>query len=220
MTAKLNAINACLAGIGLATISDENNDDIDAASADSAVDRLSRETQERGWYFNKEYNWFLVPDANTGQIPVPANALSIITSGQSRDYELTIRSGKLYDMWNHTFDMRDAAIVNINDVLHVEVAFITLVDFEDLPPVAQTAISYQARRQFAQDAEVDEKRWKFQVQDERNALILLQKEDAKSRKHNSIRDNATMQTFLSKVGGFNSVSGRLTNFPRRNTYIS
>lgn len=218
MTAKLDAINACLAGIGLAPISNEDDPDIDAATASSVIDRISRETQEAGWYFNKEYNFYFVPDSNTGQVPVPANALSIITTGYSRDYELTIRSGKLYDMWNHTFDVRDAANVLINDVKNIEVAFILHLDFNDLPPVAQTAITYIARRQFAQDLEVDERRWKFQMRDEEKAVAMLQRENARSRKHNSIRDNATMQTFISRVGGYNSVSGRLTNFPRRNTY--
>jgi hypothetical protein len=218
ITAKLNAINSCLAGVGLSPVSSEDDPDLDAAQAEQTIDRISKEIQQRGWFFNKEYNWNIAPDSNTGQIVAPAKTLSLVTEGASRDLQLSLREGRLYDMVNHTFDLSDLANYEVGGVLTIQLAFIIELDFNDLPPVAQTAITYTARRQFAQDLEVDERRWKFQKQDEVDAMNLLQREEMRNRKHNYLRDNAAMQTFMSRVGGYNSVTRRLSYFPRRNTY--
>ena len=218
MTAKLNAMNLCLSGIGLAPVSDENDLDLDASQAKATIERISKEIQGRGWYFNKEPNWNMVPDANTGQVVAPANALSLVTEGASRGIWLAMREGKLYDMVNHTFDLSSLANYDVGGVLCIQLTFVILLSFNDLPPIAQTAIGYIARRQFAQDQEIDENRWKFQMKDETDALNLLQREESRNRKHNYLRDNEALQLFMAKVGGNNSVSRRLSDFPRRNTY--
>jgi hypothetical protein len=218
MTARLDAINLCLSGIGLAPFSDEDNLDLDGALAKSTVERISREIQQRGWYFNKEFDWNLVPDSNTGQVIAPANALSIVTTGASRGTRLALREGKLYDMVKHTYDISELATYIVGGVGTIQVSFIVSLGFNDLPPIAQTAISYTARRQFAQDLEVDERRWKFQKEDETEALSLLQREDMRNRKHNYLNDNPGMQLFAQKVGGLNSSRNFLSVFPRRNTY--
>jgi len=79
MSALLQAMNTCLAGVGLSPVSDEDDTDLDASQAKRTVERISKEIQQRGWFFNKEYNWNLVPDSNTGQVVAPANAISIVT---------------------------------------------------------------------------------------------------------------------------------------------
>jgi len=218
MSDKLDAMNVCLAGIGMAPVSDEDHSDLDAAQAKRTIERISKEIQQRGWFFNKEFNWNVVPDSNTGHIVAPTNALSLITSGESRNIRLALRDGRLYDMVNHTFDLSDLANYSVGGVLCLQLAFIMLIDFNDLPPIAQTAITYVARRQFAQDLEIDEKRWKFQRQDEQDAMNLLQREESRNRKHNYLRDNATAQNFIFRAGGPNSLSRRSSVFPRRNTY--
>lgn len=218
MTAKLDAINLCLSGIGLAPFSDEDNLDLDGALAKRTIERVSKEIQQRGWFFNKEYDWNLVPDSNTGQVTAPSNALSIVTTGASRGARLVLREGRLYDLVNHTYDVSELANHVVGGVGTIQVSFIILLDFNDIPPIAQTAISYIARRQFAQDLEVDENRWKFQRQDEEDAISLLQREDMRNRKHNYLNDNPEMQLFAQKVGGVNSQRNFLSVFPRRNSY--
>ena len=218
MTAKLDAINACLSGIGLAPVSDEYDLDIDAAGASRTIDRISKEIQERGWWFNKECNWNLIPNSSTGQITAPANALSIVTEGYSRGLSIVLREGKLYDMINHTFDLRTLANYEVGGVLTIQATFIRNLSFNDLPTIAQTAIMYVARRQFAQDLEVDERRWKFQKEDETNAMNNLMRENMRNKKVNMITDNASVQLFMSRVGGRNSQSNGLSIFPRRQTY--
>lgn len=218
MTAKLDAINACLSGIGLSPVSDEADLDIDASGANRTIDRVSKEIQERGWYFNKEYNWNLIPNSSTGQITAPAKALSIVTDGYSRNLNIILREGKLYDMVNHTFDLRELANFEVGGVMTIQTAFVMYLNYNDLPSIAQTAIMYVARRQFAQDLEVDERRWKFQKDDETNALNNLMREHMRNTKRNMITDNGSVQLFISRVGGRNSLSNGLSVFPRRQTY--
>lgn len=218
MSALLDAINACLAGIGLSPVSDEDDTDLDASQAKRTIERISREIQQRGWFFNKEYNWNLVPDSNTGQVVAPANVLSIVPTDYSRNLQLALRSGKLYDLYNHTYDLREIANYNVGGVLTIQVSFIFYLEFNNLPPTAQSAIMYVARRQFAQDLEVDEKRWKFQSMDEERATALLEREEMRNRKHNYLTHNPAAVLFQSRVGGRNSMSRGLSVFPRRESY--
>jgi hypothetical protein len=218
MTALLTAMNACLSGVSLSPVSDENDSDLDASQARTTIERISREIQQRGWYFNEEPNWNMAPDSSTGQIVAPANALSMITEGQSRGLQLVMRAGKIYDMINHTYDLTDIANYEVGGVLTIQMTFTIYLEFNDLPPTAQKAIMYTARRQFAQDLEVDDSRWKFQKQEEVDAMYALEVEDSRNRKRNQIYDNPNVQAFLAKAGGYNAYSRRLDVFPRRNTY--
>lgn len=218
---RLNAINACLRGIGLAPVATEDDPDLDAAIAGQTIDQVSTNIQSRGWWFNKEYNWKISPDPITGYIPAPSSVMSIISSGVSRDDSLSIRAGLVYDLWNHTHDLRPRVVSDPgSSVEYIEFAFITRLAFNDLPPIAQQAIAYTARREFAQDLEVDEKRWKFQMQDEQMAMMAMLREDTRSTKRNNLRDNAAVASFLNQVGGVNSRMHNLSNlgnFPKRNS---
>lgn len=215
---KLDAINTCLRGIGLAPVATEDDPDLDAATASQVIDQVTMDMQAKGWWFNKESNWKLSPDETTGYIQAPSSALSIVTTGMSRCVGLSIRGTKIYDLHNHTFDLRDRAIVDNDSVTpYIEFVFITELPFADMPPIARECVTYTARRMFAQDLEVDEKRWKFQMEDERLSLIAMSREDARNRKRNYLRDNAEVVSFLNKVGGQNSASLYSGVFPKRTT---
>lgn len=213
---RLDAVNACLRGIGIAPVATEGDNDLDAAQAFQTIESVSMDIQSRGWWFNKERNWRLTPDEITGYIQAPPSALSIVTSGHSRSIGLTIRSSKIYDLYNHTFDLRDRAVSQPGSTTKfIELTFITELDFNDLPPVAKQAITYRARREFAQDMEVDEKRWKFQSNDEQFAMVALLREDSRNTKRNKLRDNAVTAAFINRVGGQNSASPMSGVYPKR-----
>ena len=214
---RLDAMNVCLRGIGLSPVAAEDDPDLDAALAGQVVDQITEDFQSRGYWFNKEYNWFLTPNESTGFIDAPSSAISVIPIKANRGMPITIRGTKLYDLHNHTFDLR---ILNaaIGSGESIEFAFITELPFEDMPPLARMAVTYTARRVFAQDLEVDEKRWKFQMTDETNANNHMLREDARNKKRNYLRDNERVSTFLAIVGGTNSTSGGLSIFPKRDTY--
>lgn len=212
---KVQAINICLKGIGIAPIATEDDPDTDAGIAWQTIEQVSSEIQSRGWWFNREGNWKLTPDPITGYISVPGSARSIIPSGGSRGAGLTIRGTKIYDLYNHTYDLRDRAIEQ-DGILTIEFIFVTELDYSDLPPVAQIAIAYSARRVFAQDLEVDKQRWDFQKNDERDAHINLMREETKNKKRNTLRDNSTIAAFLANVGGRNAQSTAYSfGYPKR-----
>lgn len=212
-TTKLDAVNVCLKGIGIAPVEVIDEEDADVVLAENTIDQVSRDIQSRGWFFNREFSWKITPDAGTGFVFVPNAATSMVTSGYSRDdNDLSMRGSKIYDLTNHTYDLTDR--VNCENV--IEFTFIMHLDYEELPPHARHAIMYIARRMFAQDLEVDQARWKFQKVDEEASFNLLLKEDAKNNKRNYIRNNGTVQSFLANAGGPNSALTYNPYFPKRN----
>jgi len=210
---RLKAVNMCLRGIGLAPVATTDENDLDAADALAIVDQLTEDMQNKGVWFNIEYAWMLTPDPVTGFIAVPGSALSIVPSGSCRNLVLSQRGSKMYDMYNHTFDLSGL----VNSAGQIEFTIVTELPFEDMPLVARTAVAYVARRMFAQDKEVDQARWRFQKEDENSAVIAFQREDAKQKKINYITDNYGIQSFLSAAGGPNAHRATFGTFPKRET---
>lgn len=199
-TNKLSAINVCLRGVGLAPVSAINDTDLDAATAESTIDAISTAVQSRGWWFNKEGNWKLAPDPNSGIVSKPSAAISVISSGGSRNLALSIRGNKIYDLDNHTYDLRGLE----DSTGFITFTFIMELSFDELPEIARTAITYAARQQFAQDMEVDQYRYKFQSIDATNAMDAMIREDTRNTKRNSLTDNPAIASFLFNAGGVNS----------------
>lgn len=207
MLTKLDAINACLSGIGLAPVAteDEANLDLDAATAFQVVTRTAIHLQAKGWWFNEESQWKITPDSVTGYIAVPNTTLSMITSGVSRHLNLSIRDSKVYDLDNHTYDLSSLVYTEAgSSVGYIEFTLVNNLEFEDMPPVARITATYMARRQYAQDMEVDERRWKFQKEEETSAWNQLLSEDARNKKRNSITSNPRIVSFLLQAGGRNA----------------
>jgi len=210
---EVDAVNVCLAGIGLEPVTESEIDsDLDAGTALTKVRLVTERILSKGLWFNKEYHWNLTPDTVTGYINVPSGAISVIPSGESYYRDLSLRQNKMYDMVNHTYDLRD--LVNSDGA--IEFMIIMRLTFEDIPFTARNYITYIARREWAQDSEVDERRWRFQKSDEMDANISMLREDARGKKRNSITDNGVIQSFLARVGGPNSHSSQVGIYPKRN----
>ena len=215
---KLSAVNGCLAGISLAPVASvtEADLDLDAADALEVIDSITEKIQTEPWWFNTENNWKLTPDPVTGYILAPPTAASIITSGVSREDQLVIRGNKIYDLYNHTFDLRPLVQSDTESTSdYIMFSFLMILPFEDLPPVVRRYISDASKRIFAQNKEVDERRWKFQITDEQESLAAMRQEDVRSKKLNSITHNATTMAFINRVGGPNGYTNRLGYFPKR-----
>lgn len=203
----LRSINACLTGIGEAPVAASDDPSMDVSIAIEVIERVNEDLQAGGWWFNKEENWKLTVDPLTGQMAPPVNAISILNSDKVHYQQLTIRSGLIYDVDNHTYDLRGLA----GEEGTITFTFVLHLDLVDTPPIYQAAVSTISRRMFAQDLEVDPSRWKFQKADEEQALALLYREDGRNAKRNYLRDSPTSQTLNALMGG----SG-YSMFPRRN----
>lgn len=195
----LSAINLCLRGANLAQISSEDEEDLDASLAKQIILDLTEQVQNKPYWFNLEPNWVLTPDYN-GNIQVPATATSVVTSGKDvGKSNIAIRSGKLYDTYNHTYDMRNSI-----DGGSITVSFVMQLAWEDLPPIVQTYIAYSARRQFSQDLNIDQTRLQAHYAEESEAKSVFLVEDGKNKKRNYLTDNATNANIINTIGGQNT----------------
>lgn len=204
------AVNLCLAGIGRAPVANPEEDDIDAAMALTVINRESRAVQSKGWHFNREFNWKLFPDAITGEVYAPANALDIISWGTSYYCDLTLRGSRIYNKVNHSYDLRDV----VNKEGSIEFAFITELPFDELPHYAASAIAYRARRIFASDAEGDNTKLQANIKDENDAMTLLTVAEGRNSKHN-YSNNGTIGSFMAAVGGEHGGMGYMSAYKGR-----
>lgn len=165
---ELSAVNGMLAAIGespVSTLSISGLDDVATAKAD--LERVSREVQTRGWWFNEDYNYPLVPNVSN-EIEVPDNALNI--DAEDDDFRYVDRGGKLWDREEHTFTITDTIKVHI----------IWMFQFENLPQAARHYIYAKARREFQQGILGSKNVDDFVANDEANAMIEIERIDLKN----------------------------------------
>ena len=100
MTTTLDVLNHMLNVIGGSPVSSPTSDHPSVLSAMVQLNRVRREMQTRGWWFNTEYNLKLTPN-ELGQLILPTNTLFIDPVDPFS--HLVRRGGKLYDPVSHTF---------------------------------------------------------------------------------------------------------------------
>lgn len=142
MLTRLDAINQCLDAIGEEPVSSLASGLDDAARAERALDKVSREVQEKGWQCNRDENFKLVPN-NDGLIQVPSNVLRIDTVGRSKMIDVTVRQRSdgnhyLYNIKTQSFKFDGPVYVDI----------IWQFDFEGLTPALQMYIAAKAAREY------------------------------------------------------------------------
>ena len=137
MTTKLEAINLMLSCIGHNSVNTlEGVKSAFITTADNILDSETRLIQLQSYDFNTEENFPLTPNIN-GFITLPDN---IVRISYPQEYlnQYTIRDGKLYDKYNHTFI--------IDRQLKADVTF--TLPFEQLPEVVRYYIAISAAYKF------------------------------------------------------------------------
>ncbi len=135
MQTYLEAVNTLLAVINEAPVMEIDDDHPDVQSALNAWNEFSREIQGIGWWYNQE-TWQLIPQTN-GEVGIPSNVLQI--NGPSTNY--VKRSGKLYDLENHTYDL---SLAGSSDLL---ITFTVEWPIDDLPVTIYNYILAKAKLQ-------------------------------------------------------------------------
>ena len=143
-TQELPAVNEILASVGQAPVTTLDQTNPDVAIAYDTLLQVSREVQAEGWSFNIEYDY---PQTTTNkQYIIPNNMLQVDLASRYRtsradtgDKDVVRRSGKLYDKYNHTYDIRDD---DETDNLKLDVTW--LFDWVDLPVPIQDYIVSRA----------------------------------------------------------------------------
>jgi hypothetical protein len=167
-TTELEAVNQLLKAVGETPVNTlENMGFTDASIARDTLRTKAREIQSKGWYFNRDYNYYFTP-ASDGQVVLPGNVLSIRPStAESR--RITPRAGKLYNNDDATY------VFPLDNGPTVEVAW--MFDFETLPESVRRYITVTAATQFQAQFQGSEQSYGFTKDDEKFSLIALVEEE-------------------------------------------
>lgn len=184
LTTKLEAVNEILAGIGEPPVSSLSSGFVTASLAEQKLNAVSKETQERGWFFNTDTNIKLLPDS-TGNINLPGNTLRV--DQHRKGGGIVQRGVRLYDNLKHTYSFSQP--VNLDIV--VELAW------EELPQAAREYAKYRAKRLFQADYMGEPTLTQIQSQEEITALHRLMQADSESGDFN-IFDNYETADWLNR----------------------
>lgn len=173
-TTELDAVNVMLRTIGEIPLSTlEGIAFTDAADAQATLLAVSRETQQVGWYFNRDENYEFTP-ASDGQVELPPNVLSIrpaTSSSGCRDQRKDIipRAGKLFDRGSASYEFSE------DDPPVVDVVW--FYDFEQLPEAARRYITVAASVIFQTEKLGNDQLYVYTSKHATRALETLQEEE-------------------------------------------
>jgi hypothetical protein len=198
---KTEAVNDCLTSRGLRTVTRYDDPSLFAATAWRTVVKAHTKMEVKGWWYNTEYNWKLSPDSN-GEIEVPNNVIAMRTYGDSRPYDLSIVSGKIYNMETHSTILTD--IVDSNG--QITFVFIMSRDFDDLPDSAKHYYAARAVRIYLQEQDGDMNKIRSAAEDEKEARKIFGVEHRRHKKMNKFRNTKSVYN-VAKMGGNNVYAG-------------
>lgn len=184
-TTKLEAVNSMLSTIGEAPVNSLSSGLVDAETAETILNEVSRDVQSTGWNFNSEPDYTVAADS-AGNVVLPseivrADLANSVTKFRSSKNEYVQRGNKMYDKVNHTF--------NIAQSLKLDV--IVLLDFETLPEVARRYIAIRASRLFQERVVGSDTLSAMNRQDEQTALFALREMEGDNGDYNIFDDFST-----------------------------
>ena len=201
---KLDMINRALLAIGETplldgTIVSSLPTGTDGDIARRFVENTMVEVQSRGWYFNTDYNFTLVPDVD-GFITMPPNTLRIDFGNSEDRHRYTIKNGSIYDYLDQTF--------LIEKKLTCDTTW--LVDYNLLPPEAYEYIAARGARKFQQQVIGSVETDGFTSRDEQDAFANLERRQLQSQDYRiqNHRVNTRMHNGYLMRGLYGSTSRR------------
>lgn len=183
-TTELEAVNTCLTNIGESPVSSITGDiTVDAAMARDLLRQITREVQAYGFYWNTEIGYKLIPN-NSKNLVLPANILSVDTTGSDQGMDLVARGRLLYDRRNHTYSFDNP----------VTVEMVVALAFEEMPESARRYVAVRSARTFQERVMGSGAISSFNKQDEDNAQALLFAENTAIEDNNMLSgSDATMR---------------------------
>ena len=188
-TTELEAVNVCLANIGESPVSSITGDTtVDAALARDLVRQVTRETQTYGFYWNTELSYKLIPNT-TNNLVLPANVLSVDTTGDDKAKDLVARGRLLYDRVNHTYTFTEGVTVDI----------VVALAFEELPEIARRYIAVRSARIYQERVMGNGTISTFNAADEDTARAALLAENMEIEDNNMLSGNTAVSGILSRT---------------------
>lgn len=168
---RLEAVNSMLRAIGQSGVQSLSSEDgnADSENAQATFQMVLKEILGEGWHFNTDKNFPIDPN-ELGEIVLPANTLRIDTVWKSKNTDLALRGGKLYDRVNHTFAIGKTVYVDL----------VVGLEFEDLTQTTRRYIAIRAARRFAGEELASSGASKLSEKDEAEARVRMEQEDAEN----------------------------------------
>jgi len=183
-TTELEAVNVCMALMGNAPVNNLNPPfGADVATAKNLITEVSKDVQAEGWHFNKEYEVTLQPASNT--ITLGSNVISVDVEGRS-DMDVVFRSGKLYDLKNHTFTF----------TADVKATLVYMFPFDELPEPFRRYIMIRAARMFQSRYLGSEQQHMFTEQQETRSRVTCLSDEARNADRNIL--NSPDQAYIAR----------------------
>lgn len=189
MTTRLEILNHVLGVAGISPVTSDESQHPMALSAMVQINRVDKELQKRGWWFNTEFSLELNPN-ESGEIIVPSGTLFLWPIDRNR--HLVRRGSRLYDPQNHTYTLNDPVSVDL----------ILQLPIEDLPEAAAMYVQHQAALDFYVNEDGDEIKAKKLATDVATAWAELQRSQLKASNVNAMSRpiTAVLRSRISRQG--------------------
>lgn len=188
-TSKIQAVNIMLASIGEAPVSSLDDATLaDVSIAESILDETNVEIQSRGLHCNTEINYPLTPNTD-GEIDLPANCVSVDTTGQSVTTDVVQRGTRLYDRGERSFTTFSGTLF---------VTMVLLLEFTDLPQHVRRYITVKSARRFQNRILGSQTLSGFTQADENEALLYFEQIEAQTQDYNVLNDNLTTRKIVNR----------------------
>lgn len=167
-TSQLDSINEILSVLGQAPVNSLELKTPDVAMAIQVLDRVDRDTQAEGWYFNTELEIDVSPDADS-KFPFQENWISADPDAtRYQDKEIVPRNGFFYDLRKNTY-LLGLSKLTVNAIIYL--------DWDDLPEAARRYSTLRTARMMAERVLGSADKSGFTLRDEFRARSLLKMED-------------------------------------------
>ena len=194
MRTELDIVNAMLRATGERKHNTLNTQHPSVLTARDLISINNAEFQARGWWFNRNQNVVLIPDAE-GIINVPNNHLSFtlvqsaLYSGTTNKTRYVVRDNKVYDSLNNTFNIKERITANI----------IVRMNIEDMPALASIYLQHKCVEDFVVDDDGDIKKSDKYSERRQIAWVNLKVEELKATGVNSF-DRIAVQQMDYRIG--------------------
>ena len=193
-TTKLEAVNSMLSTIGEAPVNSLTSGLVDAETAETILNEVSRSVQASGWNFNSEPNYTVAANIS-GEVRLPtevirADLADSETKFRSNKNEYVQRGNKMYDKIKHTY--------NIGAPLTLDV--VVLLNYELCPEVARRYISVKAARIFQERVVGSDTLSAMNRNDEQEALFALREMEGDNGDYNIFDDRSTARVLDRSIG--------------------
>jgi hypothetical protein len=150
LVSRGDIVNHMLRTIGERGVSYTQSQHPTVQTCNAVLDSEDLEFQQKGWWFNTEFDFNLAPDP-AGEVHLPPKMLqfrrtNVAFMSKSEKIRYTQRDGKLYDTKRHTFKIDT----------YVSVTLVVALDIADLPPVARNYLKHKAAERMYLDDEFEE----------------------------------------------------------------